>query len=172
MNWISFTERMPECKEDILACDWYLEHRDNDFRMHVCESEPQDQHWCGELTGKKVLSVKNSICPDMGNGLSPYWMSIPDRMYQGWVDFDQENYPHKDLHEVLIRMHSGNYYVGFIESFDWCPSFNMMKHGSLESIESWMELPEKPEFIEPPKLSEEELAERERKSCEFLKRFK
>lgn len=174
MEWIFLQERTPQVSEEVvLGCDWYPEYSEKNFRIHVCDSDSQDQYWCGEKTGSKVLSVQNSICPDIGNGVSAYWMSIPDKEHSAWIKFDLNNPPKlKEYHEVLLRMHSGNYFVGYIESCHWCPSFNTFKIGYLESIDAYMELPERPKFIEPLKLNAEEIAVKKKKSEKWLNKFK
>jgi hypothetical protein len=172
MEWIFFDDRMPTGSEDVLACDWYPDYAKHNFRMHVCESEAIDQYFCGELTGKKVLSVKHSICPEIGNGLSPYWMQLPNPQSARWIKFDMEKPPKwEKYHEVLLQMKNGDHYTGFIENWDWCPSFNMFKHGDFDDIDYYMELPKPPKFIETPKLSTEEKLIREKKSKEWLKNF-
>ena len=159
--------------EDVIGCDWYPDFSEDNFRMHVCESQAFDAYWCGEKTGGKLLSVKNSICPPIGQGLSAYWMTLPKKDDDRWVKFDIEKPPNwnETYHEVLIRLFNGSHYTGFIEVFDWCPTFNMWKHGSLESVDCYMELPESPKFIAPPELSEEEKKEREIIHNEWLKKF-
>lgn len=158
MNWIDLNKECPVDQKFVLGCDWYPDNsEEGNFRMHVCEGEAEEGYWCGEKDGRKVLNVAGSICPKIGHGLSAYWMPMPKLNDGRWIRFDEENPPKFDkLTEVLIKMYNGNYYIGFIESFDWCPSFNMFKHGHLESIECYMQLPEKPNFIAPEPLSEEE----------------
>lgn len=172
-EWIFLNDKPPFRDDSVLGCDWYVDGSDDsNFRIAVCEGIAQDGYWCGEKSGEKVLPVCNSICPMIGHGESAYWMPIPEKDDSRWVKFDIDKPPYwEELHEVLMSLHNGNHYIGFIESFDWCPSFNMMRHGSLEVIDCWMELPEKPEFVPPKTFTAEELEEREKKSEEWLKKF-
>lgn len=174
MEWVLLNSDYVDTEENVIGCDWYPDgSEENNFRMHICDGKAHDQYWCGEMTDQKVLSVRNSICPEIGDGESAYWLSIPNQDDPRWIAFDIDKPPSwkENYHEVLILLYSGNIYTGFIENLDWCPSYNMFKNGSFESIKAYMELPEKPKYIAPPILSQEEIELREKKSEEWLKKI-
>ena|ERR1700733_13457643 len=173
MSWIELDKFAPfNVGDTVLGCDWYCGDTERDYRVMVCEAGGVEQWWCGEKTGKLVLRVKNSICPDIGHGNSAHWMPLPPRDDIRWNKFDIEKTPKwEKYHEILIRLHNGNNYTGYIEFASWCPSYNMFKYGSLEDVEAWMELPNPPKYIPPPILSEEEMELRKEKSREWLSNF-
>lgn len=169
-EWVSFSKSICSRKEGlILGCDWYTGEKKNDFRIMVCELPFIDAYWCGDIVGK-CLPVFKSICPSIGHGHNPHWMEIPE---DGFISFNEKEYPfsNSDFHEVLIKLKNGNLYTGFIELTglfsSWCPSFNMMKHGDYNDIDSWRELPTAPAFTPKPPLT----AEQKKKEKEFLKQF-
>lgn len=155
--WINLNEAAPKKTEGfVLACDWHPGDKEEDIRFAICELPAFDAYWCGIKKGV-AMNVFKSICPCIGHGHNAHWMEIPA---DDWIKFDAQSYPYRELHEVLIKLHNGNCYVGFIELAglwqDWCPSFNMMKHGSIEDIEYYRELPKAPVYIPEPELTEEE----------------
>lgn len=165
--WFSLKENPPSKTEGfVLGCDWYRGEEERDFRMAICELPTVDAYWCGIKQGK-ALDVFKSICPAIGHGHNAHWMEIPA---DNWIKFDAEKYPHRELTEILIKLINGNYYVGFIELGgileDWCPSFNMMKHGSIEDIDYW-EMPQAPKYVAKPPLTKKDKAIEKK----FLKSF-
>lgn len=166
-EWIFLQDRHPETADLVLGCDWYPDHEEaNNFRVHVCEGPADDAYWCGEKTGEKMLLVANSVAPAIGYGLSAYWMSFPVKEDKRWIPFDIENPPvwKNKYHEVLIHLRNGNYFVASFDGVYWIPSFNQFKSGYNESIAEYMELPNAPLFIAPPKLTEEEELAKRRQS--------
>lgn len=164
--WIPFSQHISDKVEGfVLGCDWYPGEKEDDLRMAICELPFVDAYWCGEITGK-CIAVRNSICPSIGHGHNAHWMEIPS---DEWVSYDMRPYPNTSLvdGEVLIKLKNGNVYVGFIESWDWCPSYNMFKHGSLDDIEFWRRLPKPPKYLQKPAMTEEQ----KKKSEEFLKKI-
>lgn len=166
MEWISIKDRLPTTKDDILGCDWY----NDEYRILVCESTPQEVWLCGELTKDKCFEVKGSICPEIGQGESTYWTEIPSKKDSRWIKFDLEktklrkdNELYSD--EILIRLYNGNHYVACLTAMHWLPTFNMLsKFGDLESIDKYMSLPPQPKYIKPTKLSEKEQKIKDKKA--------
>jgi hypothetical protein len=54
-EWIYLHHTLPDTEKDIIGCDWYTEHKNEDFRIHVCEPTPQQKFGCGEFLKEKVL---------------------------------------------------------------------------------------------------------------------
>lgn len=146
MEWISFNKDMPDqkSKELILGYDVWC----GDPRIHVCEPEMSEVYQHGKKTDGYSLGVYKSICPDIGWGENPHWMPLPEKYNEKWIKYNQETYPYnKHLYEqkVIFKLNNGSIYVGFINSWDAVPSFNMMsKYVSTDAISHWMELPEAP----------------------------
>lgn len=145
-EWYKLSEKYP----DIALVLGFDRYRDED-RFAICET---DKNWinveCNDGNKRTFIYIKNSIAPGLSDDSNCYWMPIPNDEDELWFDFDTQQNPFlgKPLQEVLIQLHNGSLYVGFIENFDWCPSFNMFKHGTLESIKKWRPLPKPPDSQE------------------------
>jgi len=180
MKWISVKNRLPDCEEDILVCDWLFTFENEPvtdaYRINVCESTPNCTYFCGEKTEGTSFGIKNSIAPEMGRDFSPYWMPIPNKNNTKWIKFDLKEHLKKEelypSHKVLIRIHNENCYVAYIESHQWSVGFSISKYGDLESINYYMELPPPPLFTDNPKLSKEEERVKEEKSEAWIKKRK
>ncbi len=143
MDWYKLADRYPDT-DLVLAYDNYNE---GENRFAVCEADPiWIKNRCNDGKLRTFLYIKNSIAPGLSDDSNAYWTYLPKDDDSGWNLFETDNNPFNSLEliEVLIKLKNGNLYVGFIESFDWCPSFNMFKHGELSSIKKWMPLPDAP----------------------------
>lgn len=113
--------------------------------MHICVNKVEKRK------DFVYLSVYNSICPPISSNEHGYWAYLPENDSKEWIPFVSEEREGDAFYEneVIVRLHNGSIYTGFIQWFGFEPSFNLFKSVPRESISHYMSLPEY-----PPELAE------------------
>ena len=170
-EWISFEERMPKNEKFVLGCDWFM----GEPRILVCEGEATPQYYKGKRCITDTLMVYKSICPPIGQGISPFWMSISPENDLRWVKtgFDKVTKEIEldmidaarcistlpDPQEFVVKTYQNNYFVvtSFINKIN--VTFAINKSINVKKIKLWIKIHAFPIFEEPlPFLREMDLS--------------
>lgn len=139
MKWSRLADEWPDPKKANLVLGYQKDLNNADL-WHICETSPET------MKGKRYLYVFDSICPPLGSGENAHWAYLPEDSSPEWIPFDIENYESDSFYknELILRMGSGNKYVGHLQQWWWAPSFNLFRYGSLKNITHTMPVPSPP----------------------------